>query len=166
MQKLRKPLIIGIIICSVLSWLIGLFIKDELLSLAIDFEITLTLFWTFFIFLPLSWAKTTDESDAKILFLKMFIGRIIILIICDLFVTPYIFILDFIAVFIGFIVAAILSVSKFYKKYVLKDKELNADETHFDIPTCPYCGKYIKKGDKFCKSCGSKLEEENKENKD
>lgn len=157
MQKLRKPLIIGIIICSILSWLIGLFIEDEMLSLAIDFEITLTLFWTFFIFLPMSWVKTSNKSDAKTLFLKMFIGRIIILLICDLFVTSYIFILDFILVFIGFIASAILSVSKIYKKYVLKDKELNSEETEFAIPTCPYCGKYIKKGDKFCKSCGSSL---------
>lgn len=147
MEKLRKPLIIGVIICTVLTCLTGIFIKDETLSLCLEFEIITTLFWTFLVFLPLAWIKNTDT---KSLFLKMFIGRIVILLICDLFITPYIFILDFISLFICFIIAAFSFTSKFYKKYVLRDSK-------FTISTCPHCHKEIKEGDKCCKFCGEKI---------
>lgn len=117
-------------------------------------EAFVTIHMSIFVLLPIS--KLLKGDMYKSLFKKLFIGRIIILLFFDFFITPFIAILDFLLVFIGaFIVVPVLST-------LLRKKNVNTSNitSNVIVPTykCPKCGTDRKPNDKFCGNCGFKDE--------
>lgn len=85
--------------------------SDAPLMVALFTEAFVTIHMTVFVIWPLS--KLLPFNDSRKTFLTLFIFRIVFLLFCDFFVTPNIFIIDFISIFIGaFIVVPIATVAK------------------------------------------------------
>ena len=85
--------------------------SDAPLMVALFTEAFVTIHMTFFVIWPLS--KLLPFNDIRKTFWTLFIFRIVFLLFCDFFVTPNIFIIDFISIFIGaFLVVPIATVAK------------------------------------------------------
>lgn len=90
--------------------------SDVPLMVALFIEAFVTIHMTFFVIWPLS--RLLPLNDTHKTFWTLFIFRVIFLLFCDFFVTPNIFIIDFISIFIGaFLVVPIMTAFKGkYKK--------------------------------------------------
>lgn len=85
--------------------------SDAPLMVALFTEAFVTIHMTVFVIWPLS--KLLPFNDSRKTFWTLFIFRVIFLLFCDFFVTPNIFIIDFISIFIGaFLVVPIATVAK------------------------------------------------------
>ena len=85
--------------------------SDAPLMVALFTEAFVTIHMTVFVIWPLS--KLLPFNDSRKTFWTLFIFRIVFLLFCDFFVTPNIFIMDFISIFIGaFLVVPIATVAK------------------------------------------------------
>ena len=86
---------------------------------ALFIEAFVTIHMTFFVIWPLS--RLLPLNDTHKTFWTLFIFRVIFLLFCDFFVTPNIFIIDFISIFIGaFLVVPIMTAFKGkYKKIIV-----------------------------------------------
>lgn len=84
---------------------------DSIIGVALFIEAFVTIHMTVFVILPLSRLLPLEDSSKA--FWMLFISRVVFLLFCDFFVTPNVFILDFLSVFIGaFIVVPIAAVAK------------------------------------------------------
>ena len=84
---------------------------DSIIGVALFIEAFVTIHMTVFVILPLSRLLPLEDSSKA--FWMLFISRVVFLLFCDFFVTPNVFILDFLSVFIGaFIVVPIVAVAK------------------------------------------------------
>ena len=84
---------------------------DSIIGVALFIEAFVTIHMTVFVILPLSRLLPLENSSKA--FWMLFISRVVFLLFCDFFVTPNVFILDFLSVFIGaFIVVPIAAVAK------------------------------------------------------
>lgn len=82
---------------------------DALISIdgAIGIEISFSTLMSFFVFMPISYLFTIDDS--KKLFWKLFVARIVILIFCYFFITTVVALVDLILLIIGtFVLVPIL----------------------------------------------------------
>ena len=117
------------------------------------------------------WEST---SVLQKLFMKLFVGRIIILLIFDFFITPSIAIVDFIAVFIGaFLIVPITASIKKVPIYarsnqVIRNANVNLNATPNNavakgnvILKCTKCGNVLNVTDKFCQKCGTAFSGDN-----
>lgn len=85
--------------------------EDTFILFAILTEAFITIHMTIFVIWPLS--KLLPFNDSRKTFWTLFIFRIVFLLFCDFFVTPGVYTLDFLFVFIGaFIVVPIAAVAK------------------------------------------------------
>ena len=83
--------------------------SDFSIGTAIGIEVFVSIHMSVFVLIPL--AKMMSEENWKNVFIVMFVIRAVVLLFFDFFVTPFIFMVDFIAIFIGaFIVVPILTV--------------------------------------------------------
>ena len=143
------------------------------IGMALQMEVFVSLHMSVFVLLPL--ANILDPDKSKKLFMKLFVGRIIILLIFDFFITPSIAIVDFIAVFIGaFLVVPITAKIKgtpiFGKSnQVIRNANVNLNATTPNntvikgnvILKCTKCGSVLNLTDKFCKKCGAAFSGDN-----
>ena len=125
-------------------------------------EAFVTVHMSLFVLSPLS--KMFSESDSKRLFWILFTIRAIVLLFFDFFITPYIAIVDFFAVFIGaFIVVPISALVKrkslinVNKSFVLQSEYVQDGVSM----TCKNCGNALKMTDKFCFKCGAPVNNAN-----
>ena len=144
------------------------------IGMAIGMEAFVSIHMSVFVLLPL--ANIFDPDKSKKLFMKLFIGRIIILLIFDFFITPSIAIVDFIAVFIGaFLVVPITAKIKgtpiFGKSnQVIRNANVNLNPSATTNNTvaqgnvilkCTKCGNVLNVTDKFCQKCGTAFSGDN-----
>jgi hypothetical protein len=131
------------------------------MGIIIFMELFVSIHMSLFVLMPLS--KIFSDTDSKRLFWELFTIRAVILLFFDFFITPFIAIADFFAVFIGaFIVVPICAVVK--KKTFFGDAKV--DVLSFALNgegvtmKCKNCGKEVAITDKFCQFCGSKVSNE------
>lgn len=127
--------------------------SDEMpITMALAMEAFVTIHMTIFVLLPL--ASTFDPDKSKKLFKKLFIGRIIILLIFDFFITPYIAIIDFFGVFIGaFLVVPITSTLTKNKITIQSATEITTNVENNVELKCSKCQAVLKPTDKACPKC-------------
>jgi len=142
------------------------------IDLAIGMEAFVSILVSVFVLLP--FANIFDPDKSKKLFMKLFIGRIIILLIFDFFITPSIAIVDFIAVFIGaFLIVPITAKIKKTPIYTKSNQVIRNDNVNLNavpnnivakgnvILKCTKCGNVLNVNDKFCQKCGIAFSEDN-----
>ena len=105
---------------------------------ALFIEAFVTIHMTFFVIWPLS--RLLPLNDTHKTFWTLFIFRVIFLLFCDFFVTPNIFIIDFISIFIGaFLVVPIMTAFK--RKYKKNNSstvsELMLNNNNVEKPSLP-----------------------------
>lgn len=166
MKKLRNTLIVMLLLFPSLVYA-GTGDNQFPRSFAIGLEAFVTLHMSLFVFLP--FANLFDPDKSKKLFMKLFIGRITILLIFDFFITPSIAIVDFLAVFVGaFLVVPITSAvtkkNAFGKTNQIFQQTMNPatalTSTNL-ILKCTKCDNILQSTDKFCPKCGAAIEENN-----
>lgn len=112
--------------------------SDVPLMVALFIEAFVTIHMTFFVIWPLS--RLLPLNDTHKTFWTLFIFRVIFLLFCDFFVTPNIFIIDFISIFIGaFLVVPIMTAFK--RKYKKNNSstvsELMLNNNNVEKPSLP-----------------------------
>jgi len=134
-------------------------------SVAILMEAFVTIHMTVFVLIPL--ANKLDPDKSKNLFKKLFIGRIIILLIFDAFITTNIAIIDFISVFVGAFILAPLSTNSKKTVSSISNPVINNSNVGLNTtPTnnvtkgnvilkCTKCGNILNVNDKLCQKCGT-----------
>ena len=99
---------------------------DSKIWSALFTEAFVTIHMTIFVIFPLSRLLPLEDSSKA--FWMLFISRVVFLLFCDFFVTPDVYILDFLSVFIGaFLVVPIATVFK------LKGKSKNSSKVEEQI---------------------------------
>ena len=129
------------------------------IGMAIGMEVFVSIHMSVFVLLPL--ANIFDPDKSKKLFMKLFVGRIIFLLIFDFFITPSIAILDFIAVFIGvFLVVPITAKIKGTPIFAKSNQVISNANTNGNVVLtahakgnvilkCTKCGNVLNVNDKF-----------------
>lgn len=141
--------------------------NDISIGMCIGIEAFVTIHMSVFVLKPLSEMFSKDNSTKT--FLTLFIIRAVFLLICDFFVTPWIFMVDFIAVFVGaFLVVPICAL-------ITKSKN-NGIISQTAVPTtvqtpqeqikgielrCAKCNSILQITDKNCKKCGEPFDGNN-----
>lgn len=128
--------------------------NDELsIFTAIMIEAFVSIHMSLFVLKPLS--EIISKGNSKETFIGLFIARIIILLIFDLFITPYIAVFDFIFLFIGFIVILpmISGITRVKNGLVMQ----KIDDKSVQTPKCEKCGLVLKDTDNYCINCGTKV---------
>ena len=136
---------------------------------ALFLEAFVSIHMSLFVLLPLS--RIISEENNKKVFWNLFIGRVLILMFCDFFITPAIAILDFFSVFIGaFILVPLLSLVT-GKKY--GEVMVGANNNYISTPTtttnevksielsCAKCNTVLQAKTDVCPNCGASLEGDN-----
>lgn len=138
------------------------------LMMTLFVEAFVTIHMTVFVLLPFS--KMVFPKNSKKAFWILFIGRIVVLLLFDFFVTTSIMIIDFLAVFVGaFIVIPITAVitkstranSQNTKINQNKQVNMNNNFTYGMNINCTKCGGALKITDKFCTNCGTPFDGNN-----
>ena len=136
-------------------------------AVALGMEAFVTIHMSVFVLSPL--ANILDPDKSKKLFIKMFIGRIIILLILDL-VIPIIAIVDFMAVFVGIcLIVPIVAKIKNVPIYGSGKKGIVTNTANTDnnvaqenvILKCTKCGNVLNITDKLCQKCGTAFSGDN-----
>lgn len=149
--------------------------SDFPLFAAIGMEAFVTIHMTVFVLSP--FATIFDPDKSKNLFWKLFFGRIIILLIFDLFITTGIAIVDFFAVFVGgFIVLPIITTIKkvpiYSKRRSTVSNAVTNTVTNQSVSTdkvvkgnvilkCTKCGNILNVSDINCQKCGAAFSDDN-----
>ena len=139
------------------------------ISGAIFMEAFVTIHMTVFVLIPLS--KIFGKENSKNLFWKLFIGRIVILLLADIFISPAVAVLDFFAVFIGAFIVVPISAKATGTPINQRSNQV-IDVTNIPVvPTtgqvsgvelrCAKCNSIINVTDTVCKSCGAPIEGNN-----
>lgn len=131
------------------------------IGVAIGMEAFVSIHMSVFVLLPI--ANIFDPDKSKKLFIKLFIGRIIILLIFDFFITTSIAIVDFYLLLIGaFIIVPIISANKKTYKYNINRKVSNNNASvESRNLKCTKCGNVLNVTDKFCQNCGTAFSGDN-----
>lgn len=136
-------------------------------GMAIGMEAFVSIHMSVFVLMPL--ANIFDPDKSKKLFIKLFVGRVIILLIFDFFITPGIAIVDFLAVFIGaFLVVPIIAKIKKTPIYARSNQVIRNANTNGNVVLtahakgnvilkCTKCGNVLNVTDKFCQKCGTEF---------
>lgn len=125
------------------------------IGMAIGMEAFVSIHMSLFVLKPL--ANIFDPDKSKKLFIKLFIGRMIILLIFDFFITPSIAIVDFLAVFFGaFLIVPVINKIKKTPIYDTGNQvNHNASPKGNVILKCTKCGNILSVTDNFCENCGA-----------
>ncbi len=119
-MKLNKK-IMGFIWLLFVPFMVLASSGDSKIWSALFTEAFVTIHMTIFVIFPLSRLLPLEDSSKA--FWMLFISRVVFLLFCDFFVTPDVYILDFLSVFIGaFLVVPIATVFK------LKGKSKNSSK--------------------------------------
>ena len=112
--------------------------SDVPLMVALFAEAFVTIHMTVFVIWPLS--RLLPLDDTRKTFWTLFIFRVIFLLFCDFLVTPNIFIIDFISIFIGaFLVVPIMTAfkEKYKKNNSSTVSELMLNNNNVEKPSLP-----------------------------
>ena len=134
---------------------------DNMFSIgsALGIEAFVSIHMSIFVLIPLS--RLISQDNSKKVFWILFILRAAILLFFDFFITTYIAMIDFFAVFIGaFLVVPILSLIKKQNPFQGKNISNNDLVTPSTVSynrtlNCLKCGETLKEDDKFCPNCGA-----------
>lgn len=143
-------------------------------GVAIFMEAFVTIHMTVFVLIPIS--NMYGGNNSKNLLAILFVGRILLLLFFDFFVTPTVAIADFFAVFIGaFLIvpisAAITGKSAFgnktmtvktsssNSKKVIEYNSMKKRPTEKTFVRCSYCGRLAYLSDETCDGCGAAFTE-------
>lgn len=137
------------------------------LAYALGMEAFISIHMTVFVFIPLSKLLGKDEDSSKRIVKMLFIGRVLLLLYFDFFITPSIAIFDFFSMFIGaFLIVPILSNFK-KNKYnlqtgasIVNQDAVQTSRTNL-IVKCVNCGQEVDLKHKFCLKCGKSLAGDN-----
>lgn len=130
--------------------------NDEMFGAAIAIETFMTIHMTVFVIKPFSelWYLKTGKQ----IFKQLFLARIILLLIFDIFISPLIFIVDFLFVFIGAFLIVPIAI------LILKPKdnftEVSIASKNETIISCPQCDTELSPTVLYCKNCGSKIQQQ------
>lgn len=161
----KKRLLLFILLCFMPSLVFANSGTDDFpLGIALFMEAFVSIHMTLFVLIPLS--NLFGGNNPKYLLKILFIGRIVILILCDIFITPMIAIVDFFAVFVGaFLIVPICSAIKKKDPYQKNDRskiyneeyqEQNFKQKERDIVLrCSFCGKISPLNSDVCDGCGT-----------
>ena len=136
---------------------------------AIFMEAFVSIHMSLFVLSPLS--TIISKDNPKKTFWRLFAIRAGILLFFDIFITPFIAILDFISLFIGtFIVIPISIKVTGTPLNVGNNQVLNTNTDNINTPNnlaqnvilkCSKCGATVQASDKICQACGSSLDGNN-----
>lgn len=142
---------------------------DFPIALALFIEAFISLHMSGFVLMPLS--EMFSKENSKKTFWILFLIRACILLYFDFFVTPYIAMFDFAAVFIGaFIVVPICAViTKTKVNYSSNSVDLKSSVPTTPVQNqvkgvelrCAKCNTVLQITDKFCPSCGEAFDGNN-----
>lgn len=160
----KKKILLWILLCLVPSIVFASSGSDELpIGVAIGIEAFVSIHMTIFVLIPI--ANIFGGDNAKNLLKRLFWGRIILLLLCDIFITPFIAIIDFISVFIGaFLIVPICSTIKKVGAYsgsaseVLSTPVRDAEIIQIGesvVLKCCACNEELTVSAKFCPNCGA-----------
>lgn len=128
---------------------------------ALGIEAFVSIHMSIFVLIPLS--RLISQDNSKKVFWILFILRAAILLFFDFFITTYIAMIDFFAVFIGaFLVVPILSLIKkqnpFQGKNTINNNLVTPSIINYETTLkCLKCGETLKEDDKFCPNCGADI---------
>ena len=163
MKKNIKYILIGLLLIPTVV-LAEVSEETIILMSALGMEAFISIHMSLFVLLPLS--KILKPDDSKNFFWRLFIIRIIVLLIFDFLITPFIAIVDFFAVFVGaFIIIPKLAKNSESINSVLTGTEkemINNSIVNNSISiNCTKCGGVLQVTDKFCPNCGTPFEGNN-----
>ncbi len=135
------------------------------IEVAIGVEAFVSIHMSLFVLWPLAQIFNKD-GDVKKLFIKFFAIRAAILLFFDFFVTTSIFIIDFLAVFVGAFILMPISSRKKKNVYTQGVINMNNQNTNSGIIKnitikCVKCGSVLNLTDKFCGKCGAAFDGNN-----
>lgn len=140
---------------------------DISLPFALGMEAFVSIHMSIFVLKPLS-ELLCKNGDPKNLFKKLFVIRIIILLIFDFFITPSIAVIDFLLVFIGaFLVVPILtviqrtSINNADNNITITSNNNKSVSSSGVILKCTKCSSVLNVTDKFCGNCGEAFDGNN-----
>lgn len=113
-------------------------------------EFFFTFFYPFAVFKPISNSFGKTEAEKKDIYKKLFVGRIIILAIANLFILDA-YGLDLIAFIIGFTIGMMTKIGGINN--MVKTSNINQKK-------CSSCGALMASTNKFCTNCGLEMIEE------
>ena len=146
-----------ILLLTLLMLPFQVFASTGSVSEAIMTQLFTTIHMSIFVFFPIA-NVLSEEGELKSLFIKLFVTRAIILLVFDLFIPEVMTAIDFFAIFIGaFIAVPICSVITKKSPFKLKTKPVQNPVNV--IKKCQNCGATLNADNKFCASCGTKIEE-------
>lgn len=145
--------------------------NDFPIGMALFMEAFVSIHMSVFVLIPLS--EMFAKENSKKLFWTLFFIRVVILLLFDIFITPFIAIFDFISVFIGaFIVVPICALVKHIKINGRSNQVVN--ESFSSLPSqsssyvtkglelkCAKCNSVLQVTHKFCPGCGSPFDGDN-----
>lgn len=172
----KKKLLLFILLCLIPSMVLADSGSEEFpLGMALFMEAFVSIHMTIFVLWPIS-NLFGGNNPTKLLGI-LFVGRIVILVLCDIFISPMIAIADFLAVFIGaFLIVPICSAitrknpygpstkktSKvvYYKEHTTtySDERLKPNERK-TVVRCSYCGRIAPLDYTTCDGCGAAFTE-------
>lgn len=144
--------------------------NDFPIGFAIGIEAFVSIHMSLFVFKPLS--EILSKENSKQTFWRLFTIRAVVLLFCDFFITPYVAIIDFLAVFIG--AFSIVPIYAFKTKNridprsnqvigavsdsasILQKEQVNGIELK-----CSNCNCTLQVTDKFCPGCGQPFDGNN-----
>lgn len=160
LKKIMKYTLLLIIICPIMVYARSgtdtITIYEALLV-----EAFISIHMSIFVLYPIS---NILSKDAKGLFIKLFIARVLILLFCDFFVTPLISIADFLLVFVGaFIIVPLLSIINKKNSFITSSTNIDnlLSQGEENELKCVNCKNSVNENDKFCSNCGAKITSKN-----
>ncbi len=131
------------------------------IGIALGMEAFVSIHMSLFVLKPLS--EMFSEENYKKTFWNLFLIRIGVLLFCDFFVSPYIAIVDFFAVFVGAFIVVPICASITKTKIIGRSNQVirtvpsiqmtTLPQTNIELK-CSKCGSVLQEGDKFCSNCG------------
>ncbi len=132
------------------------------ISMAIFVEAFVSIHMSVFVLKPLS--ELISKENAKKIFWLLFFIRVVFLLVCDFFVTPKVFMLDFFAVFVGAFIIIPIYAAKNGKRAAgvspAASKNLPDEVKGIEL-RCAKCNAVLKITDKFCTKCGAPFDGNN-----
>lgn len=137
------------------------------LVMAIGMEAFVSIHMSVFVLKPI--ANAFDPDKSKHLFIILFIIRACILLFFDFFITTYVAIVDFFAMFVGAILVTpmVLAIKgkKGIRANIINNMQATSDATSIPnisvILKCTKCGNTLSVYDKFCTACGAAFDGDN-----
>lgn len=161
----KKKGLLLLLLCLFPSIVLADSSSDFPFSFALMMEAFVTIHMTVFVLLPIS--KMYGGNNSQALFKILFVGRILLLLYFDFYVTTAVALADFVAVFIGaFIIVPIsaaitkpLRITKIEEPKIIEYHSKKRKPSEKLFVRCAYCGRLGYLDDGSCDGCGAAFTE-------